>query len=141
MRRRELITLIGSAMAAWPLTTRAQRVDRVRRIAVLMTLTEDNLTGQDGIAAFRQRMLQLGWFEDHNLWINTFWSVSDDVKMYDNVVEAVAAAPDVILAMGATLRPLLQGSGAVPIVFVDAPDPVGAGYIKTLARPGGNVTG
>src|ERR1044072_7544773 len=129
MKRREFITLLGPGMASWPITTHAQQSDRVRRVAVLMTLPEDNLTGQDGVALFRQRMLQLGWIEDHNLRIDTFWSVRDDVKMYENAVQAVAAAPDVIVAMGPTLRPLLQGSGAVPIVFVDAPDPVGAGYI------------
>jgi ABC-type uncharacterized transport system substrate-binding protein len=141
MKRREFIALVGAGVAGWPLATRAQRSDRVRRIAVLMNLTEDSPAGQDGIAAFRQRMLQLGWFENHNLRIDTFWDTSDDIKMNEKAVEAVAVGPDVIVAMGATLRPLLQASGAVPIVFVDAPDPVGAGYVKTLARPGGNVTG
>src|SRR6476469_4947725 len=131
MKRREFIALVGAGVAGWPLATRAQRSDRVRRIAVLMNLTEDSPAGQDGIAAFRQRMLQLGWFENHNLRIDTFWETSDDIKMNEKAVEAVAVGPDVIVAMGATLRPLLQASGAVPIVFVDAPDPVGAGYVKT----------
>ena len=81
MKRREFMALISAGMAAWPLTTRAQRSDGIRRVAVLMTVTEDNLAGQDGIAAFRQRMLQLGWIENHNLLTDTFWSESDDAKM------------------------------------------------------------
>jgi putative ABC transport system substrate-binding protein len=106
-----------------------------------MTLAEGDSEGQAGIAAFLQRMLQLGWIDGHNLRIDTFWSADNDEKMRRNGAEAVARAPDVILAMGASVGPLLQVSDAVPIVFMDVPDPVGAGYVHSLARPGGNATG
>src|SRR5262249_37675506 len=108
MRRREFIALIGTGVAAWPLATRAQQSDWVRPIGDLMTRTEADLIGQAGIAVFRQRMLQLGWIDGHNLHIDAFWSADDDAKMRENVAQALALGPHVILAMGATSVQLLQ---------------------------------
>jgi putative ABC transport system substrate-binding protein len=141
MKRREFITLLGGAATVWPVVARAQQADRVRRIGVLMTLAEGDSEGQAAITAFLLRMQQLGWIDGRNLRISTLWSAGNDDKMRKNVAELVAAAPEVILAMGASVGPLLQVSGAVPVVFVSVSDPVGAGYVNSLARPGGTATG
>jgi len=141
MRRREFITLIGGA-AAWPITTYAQQRDGQRRIGVLMT--DEGSQGQARMAAFRQGLQQLGWTDGRNIRIDARWSGGDDAKMRKSAAELVALAPEVILATGsASMGPLMQisGSGTVPIVFVIVPDPVGAGYVDSLARPGGNATG
>ena len=141
MRRREFITLIGGA-AAWPITTYAQQGDGQRRIGVLMT--DEGSQGQARMAAFRQGLQQLGWTDGRNIRIDARWSGGDDAKMRKSAAELVALAPEVILATGsASMGPLMQisGSGTVPIVFVIVPDPVGAGYVDSLARPGGNATG
>jgi putative tryptophan/tyrosine transport system substrate-binding protein len=140
MRRREFIALIGGA-AAWPLTTYAQQPDGQPRIAVLMTVDEGP-AGQARLAAFRQGLQQLGWADGRNIRIDVRWSGGNDAKMRKNVAEVVALAPNVILATGsATMGPLMPISSPVPIVFVIVPDPVGAGYVDSLARPGGNATG
>ena len=141
MRRREFITLIGGA-AAWPITTYAQQRDGQRRIGVLMT--DEGSQGQARMAAFRQGLQQLGWTDGRNIRIDARWSGGDNAKMRKSAAELVALAPEVILATGsASMGPLMQisGSGTVPIVFVIVPDPVGAGYVDSLARPGGNATG
>ena len=140
MRRREFITLIGGA-AAWPITIYAQQPDRQPRIGVLMTV-DDGPGGQARLAAFRQGLQQLGWTDGRNIRIDVRWTAGNDVKIRKEAAEAVALAPNVILATGSSsMGPLMQISGTVPIVFVIVPDPVGAGYVNSLARPGGNVTG
>jgi ABC-type uncharacterized transport system substrate-binding protein len=114
----------------------------MRRIGVLMNLAEGHSEGQARIAAFIQGLQQLGWTESRNVRIDTVFSVGSGAETRKNVAELVARAPDVILATGSvSVGPLLQVSGVVPIVFVIVPDPVGAGYVKSLARPGGNATG
>jgi putative tryptophan/tyrosine transport system substrate-binding protein len=141
LRRREFITLLGGA-AAWPLAARAQQTDRMRRIGVLMSTATDDPEGQARIAAFAQGLQQLGWTDGRNVRIDTRWTLgnTDDARKY--AAELVAFAPDVILASGgAAVGPLLRATRTVPIVFAIVPDPVGSGFVESLARPGGNVTG
>ena len=138
MRRREFITLVGG-IAVSPLSARAQQSEQIRCVGVLLTFAEDDSEEQAAIAAFLQRML--GWTNGRNLRIDTLWSAGNDDKMRKNVAEFVALVPDVVLAMGSSVGPLLQASSAVPVVFVSISDPVGAGYVNSLARPGGNATG
>ena len=142
MNRRELIALLGSTAAVgWPLGARAQP-ERVRRIGVLMTPAEDDPEGQTRMRAFVQGLQQLGWIDGGNVRIVTRWGAgnANDIRKY--AAELVALAPDVILATGSvTVGPLLQATRTIPIVFVLVPDPIGAGFIESLARPGGNATG
>ena len=139
MRRREFIGLLGGA-TAWPLAARAQQAERMRHIGVLMT--SDDPEAQARIAAFLQGLQQLGWIEGRNVRIDTRWGGGDAEHIRRYAAELVALAPDVILATGsATVGPLLQVTRTVPIVFVYVPDPVGAGFVNSLARPGGNATG
>ena len=142
MRRREFITLLGGA-AAWPLAARAQQPAQVRRIGVLMPQpAEDNPVGQARIAAFVQVLQQLGWTDGRNMRIDTRWAGANAAEIRRHAAELAALAPDVILAPGSsTVGPLLQATRALPIVFVHVPDPVGAGFVDSLARPGGNATG
>ena len=141
MRRREFITMLGGAAAAWPLAARAQQPERVRRIGVLMYLPADDAEGQARLAAFTQALTQLGWSDGHNLRIDTRYATADDIRRH--AAELAALAPDVILAGTgtATVAPLLQATRTVPIVFAVVIDPVGAGFVDSLARPGGNATG
>jgi putative tryptophan/tyrosine transport system substrate-binding protein len=142
MQRREFITLLGGAAAAWPLAGHAQQGERVRRVGVLMPIAADDPEGQTRIAAFQQGLQQLGWTDGRNVRIETRWSRgnADDIRKY--AAELATLSPDVILATGSnTMGPLLQATRAVPIVFVTVPDPVGAGFVDSLARPGGNATG
>ena len=142
MRRREFITLVGGAAVAWPLTARAQQAERVRRVGALMTLAADGAVAQARNAAFLQGLQQSGWTVGRNLRIEYRWAAgsADDTRKY--AAELVALAPDVILAAGSgAATPLLQATRGVPIVFAHVPDPVGAGLVDSLARPGGNVTG
>jgi putative tryptophan/tyrosine transport system substrate-binding protein len=141
-RRREFITLIGSAAAAWPLAARAQQGERMRRIGVLMNLSEDDPEAQRLVATFREGLAQLGWTEGRNLRIDNRWSAGDIERIRRYAAELVALGPDVILAYGGSVvGPLQQVSSTVPIVFVEVIDPVGAGFVTSLARPGGNATG
>jgi putative tryptophan/tyrosine transport system substrate-binding protein len=141
LKRREFITLIGGAPVAWPFTARAQQGERTRRVGVLMYWTADDAEGQARVAAFTQALKQLGWSDGRNLQINTRWATADDVRRH--AAELVALAPVVILAGTgtATVAPLLHATRTVPIVFVSVIDPVGAGFVVSLARPGGNATG
>ena len=142
MKRREFITMLGVSAAAWPLAARAQQAERMRRIGVLVGATADDLDAQARIRAFRQRLQQLGWTEGRNVRIDFRWPAgsADNARKY--AAELVALAPDVILAGGgSTVVQLLQATRAVPIVFANVPDPVGAGFVDSLARPGGNATG
>jgi putative tryptophan/tyrosine transport system substrate-binding protein len=139
--RREFITLLGGA-AAWPLQARAQQGEHTRRIGVLMYLAADDPEGQARLAAFAQALKQSGWNEGRNLRIDTRWATAEDI-LRRHAAELVALAPDVLVAASgtATVAPLLQATRTVPIVFVITIDPVGAGFVASLARPGGNATG
>ena len=141
MRRREFITLLGGA-ASWPLAARAQQGERVRRVGVLMSLAADDPEDQARLAAFLQGLQEFGWAVGRNVRIETRWSRGNAADARKYVAELVALAPDVILATGsASVGPLLQATRTLPIVFVTVPDPVGAGFVDSLARPGGNATG
>jgi putative ABC transport system substrate-binding protein len=142
MRRRDFITLLSGA-AAWPPAARAQQAgERMRRIGVLHTPAANDPDGQARNAAFLLGLQQFGWTDGRNVRIDTRWSAGDADRIRSYVAEFVALVPDVILASGsATVGPLLQATRAVPIVFVNVPDPVGAGYVESMARPGGNATG
>jgi putative tryptophan/tyrosine transport system substrate-binding protein len=141
MRRRDFITLLGGAAAAWPLTARAQQGERVRRIGVLMHLAADDPEGQARHAAFLQGLEQSGWSAGRNVRIDTRWGASEaDRRRY--AAELVALAPDVILASNSQSTLALQAAtNTVPIVFANVTDPVAAGFVESLARPGGNATG
>jgi putative ABC transport system substrate-binding protein len=136
MQRREFITLLGGATAAWPLAALAQP-ERLRRIDILRSTAEDDPDTQTRITAFLQGLQQLGWTEGRNVRINTRWGASDPDRIRGYVAELTTLAPDIIVAIGAaTLGPVLQATRAVPIVFVTVPDPVGAGFVETVAtRP------
>ena len=141
MRRREFISLLGGA-AVWPLAARAQQGERIRRIGVLVNLPADDPQAQARNAAFLQGLQELGWTVGRNVRIEYRWGANNADNTRKFAAELVALAPDVILAPGtSTLEPLLQVTRVVPIVFVHAADPVGAGFVESLARPGGNVTG
>jgi putative ABC transport system substrate-binding protein len=141
MRRRQLITLLGGAAVAWPLGTSAQRADRMRRVGVLSTLTADDPEGQARMAVFREALQALGWTDGRNLQIDVRWSAGDTEDLRRNAAD-LAAHADVILGAGnSSIAFLLQATRSLPIVFVTATDPVGAGFVNSLARPGGNATG
>ena len=139
--RRELLAALGSAVAAWPLAARAQQVERTRRIGVLTYIPADDAEGQARLAAFTQALRQLGWSEGRNLRIESRWANAGDVNRH--AAELVALAPDVLLAATgtATVAPLLQATKTIPIVFVNVIDPIGSGFVASLAHPGGNATG
>ena len=142
MRRREFISLFGSVAAMSSLPARAQQADRVRHIGVIMALASDDPEAQARLAAFRQALQDLGWSAGHNVQFDYRWGVGDFELNRKNAAELVGLAPDVILATGTpTLEPLLRATHTVPIVFVQVPDPVGAGMVESLSRPGGNATG
>jgi putative tryptophan/tyrosine transport system substrate-binding protein len=138
--RRELITLLGGA-AAWPLAARAQQPERMRRIGVLFGAGADDGDIQARHAAFLQALQQLGWTDNGNVRIDTRFGAGNANNIRRYSAELATLAPDVILATGNVVEQLLQATRAVPIVFVVVPDPVGAGYVDRLSRPGGNVTG
>jgi ABC-type uncharacterized transport system substrate-binding protein len=142
MRRREFTTLLGSA-AVWPLAARAQQPERIRRIGILTSgATADDPDGQTRSAAFLQGLEQLGWIDGRNIRIDYRWGAGDADGLRKYAAELVTLAPDVIVASGtATVAPLLQATRTAPIVFVQVTDPVGAGFVDSLARPGGNATG
>jgi putative ABC transport system substrate-binding protein len=140
VRRREFITLLGGA-ATWPLAARAQQPEGMRRIGVLMNATA-NAEQQANLAAFLEVLQQLGWTDGRNVRIDTRWAGGDAREIRRYAGELVARAPDVILATGTVaMGPLLQATRTIPIVFNNVADPVGAGFIKSMARPGGNTTG
>jgi len=141
MNRREFITVLGGA-AAWPLAARAQLGERMRRIGVLMSYAADDPAGQTRLLTFAQALAQLGWTEGRNVRIDIRWGAGSPERIRSYAAELVAVAPDVILAVASvTTGPLLQATRVVPIVFVQVAEPVGAGFVETLARPGGNTTG
>jgi putative tryptophan/tyrosine transport system substrate-binding protein len=142
MRRREFIALLGGAGAAWPLAVSAQQGERVRRIGILLNAVADDSQFQTWVAAFLQALALLGWTIGRNVRIDTRWAGANAAEVRRHAAELAALAPDVILAHGgSTVGPLLQATRTVPIVFPVAGDPVGAGLVDNLARPGGNATG
>jgi putative tryptophan/tyrosine transport system substrate-binding protein len=141
MKRRAFISLIGGA-ATWPLVARAQQRERMRRIGVLMPLAADDAAAQARNAAFLQGLQKLGWTVGQNVQIEYRWSGGNDELTRRYAAELATLAPEAILATGsASMAPLLQATRTVPIVFAIVPDPVGAGFVDSLARPGGNATG
>jgi putative tryptophan/tyrosine transport system substrate-binding protein len=142
MKRREVITLIGGAVAAWPLAARAQQPERMRRIGVLVPAPADDSEYQTRIAAFFHGLQQLGWVSGSNVLIDTRWGGRDADLTRKYAAELVALAPDVVMAFTSdAVAPLRQVTRNVPIVFAIVADPVGAGYVESLAHPGGNITG
>src|SRR5262245_12830899 len=136
--RRAFLGLLGGA-AIWPLVARAQQAERMRRVGVL---TGGTAPDDPEVATFRQMMQQLGWVDGRNLRIDYRWGLGNPENIRNNAAELAALAPDVILAGGtSTIAPLLQATGTLPIVFVNVADPVGAGFVDSLSRPGGNATG
>ena len=141
IRRRELIAGLGST-AAWPMAARGQQRERMRRIGVLMGMTPDDPESQVRLAALAQGLQQLGWVVSQNIQIDYRWASGNAEIMRKNAVELIALAPDIILAHSSVaVAPLLQATRTTPIVFTNVADPVGAGYVDSLSRPGGNVTG
>ena len=141
MRRRTFIAALGGAVA-WPLVARAQQRERMRRIGVLMNTVADDPVGQTRIAAFLQGLQELGWSVGRNVQIDTRWAAGDADRIRRYASELAALAPDVIVATGsATVGPLQQATRPLPIVFVTTVDPVGGGFVESLARPGTNATG
>ena len=141
MRRRQFITLLGSA-AAWPLAARAQQGERMRRVGVLIAIAADDPQSQRRMTAFVQGLQELGWTDGRNIRIDTRWTGGDTDRTRRQAAELVALTPDVILASGGSaVGALLEASRTTPIVFTLTVDPVGAGFVASLARPGGNATG
>jgi putative tryptophan/tyrosine transport system substrate-binding protein len=141
MNRRAFISLLGGAVAVWPLAARAQQGERIRRIGVLLPAAADDPVWQARVGAFLQGLAVLGWSIGRNVQIDTRWGTSDAGEIRKHAAELAALAPDVILAVTSTVGPLLEATRTVPIVFTIANDPVGSGFVDSLAQPGGNVTG
>jgi putative tryptophan/tyrosine transport system substrate-binding protein len=141
MQRRQFIALLGGAVT-WPLAARAQQDQRVRRIGVLSSLAEDDPESVARRPAFEQALKALGWTNGSNLRVDYRWGADDAERIRKLAAEIIALAPDVILTSGnSVLAPLMQATRTIPIVFVQVIDPVGTGFVKSLARPGGNITG
>jgi len=142
MRRRKFIALLGGSAIACSLSARAQQVDRVRRIGVLMPLAADDPEGQARLAAFLQRLRELGWTDGRNVRIDTRWTAGKPDEIRNYAVEFAALAPDVILAAATPIVAALQpATRTIPIVFTLVSDPIAAGFVDSLSRPGGNITG
>jgi len=141
MRRRDFVRAIVGSATAWPLTARAQQSKSTRRVAALLPYSANDPEAQNRNAAFLQALQQLGWTVGQNVQIEYRWAAGSEDDMRKYAAELVALAPDVILTSGAAVEPLRRATRTVPIVFVIVPDPVGAGFVDSLARPGGNVTG
>jgi putative ABC transport system substrate-binding protein len=142
VRRREFITLLGGAAVAWPLAAVAQQSERVRRIGVLSSLAADDPQSQRRMTAFVQALQQLGWTDGRNVTIETRWGGGDSERLRQHARELVALSPNAILAVTvSSMVPLQQATRTVPIVFVQVTDAVGAGFVESLSRPGGNATG
>jgi putative tryptophan/tyrosine transport system substrate-binding protein len=142
MRRREFITLLGGVAAAWPLAAWAQQAQRARRVAVLMGFAESDPEGQARAAALQQALQKLGWTDGRNIRIDYRWGAGDADRLQVGAAELIGMTPDVVASGGATaLAAVLKTTRIVPIVFVGVTDPVGAGFVESLAHPGGNATG
>ena len=142
MKRREFIALLGGAAMAWPLAAGAQQSERIRHIGVLMNTAAESAEGRAGVAAFQQVMQQLGWTQGRNVQIETRWGANDVDLDSRYAAELPALAPDVVLASGTlSVTAFQRSTRTVPVVFVQVSDPVGAGLVTSVARPGSNVTG
>jgi putative ABC transport system substrate-binding protein len=142
MKRREFITLLGGAAVAWPLAAHAQQADRTRRVGVLVAFAEDDLDAQANITAFRQALEKLGWTAGRNVRIDYRWGGADPERIRAYAIELVGMKPDVVLAVSAqALQPLQEATNNTPIVFTQMGDPIGSGFVTSLAHPGGNITG
>ena len=142
MQRRDFIIVLGGAAAAWPLAARAQQPDRMRRIGVLMNLGADDPEGQVRLKTFLQGLQTRGWIEGSNLRVDTCWGEGKAERFRSCAAELIGLAPDVILAgSGAAMPALMEATHSLPIVFVQTVDPVGQGYVASLAKPEGNATG
>ena len=142
MRRREFLSFVGGAAVAWPLRARAQQHEQMKRVGILLPGTADDPVFQARLAAFYQELALLGWNIGRNVRIEARWATANAAEIRKHAAELAALAPDIILATGdSTVPPLLEATRTVPIVFPLASDPVGGGYVDSLARPGGNATG
>ncbi len=142
MKRREFIRLLGGAAAAWPVAARAQQAERMRRIGILDTLAADDPEASVRHGAFMQGLQELGWTIGRNLRLDVRWAAADVGRARNVAAEIVDLGPEVIFTSGfSTIRPLLDATSTIPIVFANVVDPVGAGFVASLARPGGNITG
>jgi putative tryptophan/tyrosine transport system substrate-binding protein len=142
MQRRKFIAILGGAVVSWSRSARTQQADRMRHIGILMLLAEDDPASKPRIEAFLQSLQQLNWTVDRNVKIDIRWGAADATRARKDAAELVAFAPDVILAVASPATAALQeATHTLPIVFVNVTDPVGAGYVASLARPGGNATG
>jgi putative ABC transport system substrate-binding protein len=140
--RREFITLLGGAAVAWPLAARAQQGEQMRRVGVLVNLSENDPDGQDVVAAFVRELQRLGWSGGRNVRIDTRWGAGDRERYRSLAAELIGLVPDVVLAATSDVVVALQrASQATPIVFVGIIDPIGSGLVASMARPGGNATG
>jgi len=142
LKRREFITLVGGAAAVWPLAARAQQASGIRRLGVLMGYAESDPEAKDFFAGFTQRLAELGWLDARNLRMDVRWAPGSVDRMRTFAKELVELQPDVILANSTPITAALQReTRTIPIVFAVASDPVGSGFVASLARPGGNITG
>jgi ABC-type uncharacterized transport system substrate-binding protein len=142
LRRRDFITLLGSAAAAWPLAARAQQPERIRRVGVLLVLAESDPEAQRRIAIIQKGLQEFGWIDGRNIRIDFRWTAGDPDRLRAHAKELVGLSPDVILSGStAALAALHRETRTVPIVFAQVTDPVGAGFVASLAHPGGNITG
>jgi putative ABC transport system substrate-binding protein len=142
MRRREFITLVGGAAASWPFGTEAQQSDRVKRVGVLFVRAQNDPEGQAHAQVFEQAMQKLGWAQDHNVRFDNRWAAGDAERISTLAKEIVDARPDVIVGhTTAAVAALLRETRTIPIVFIAVTDPIGSGFVTSLSRPGGNVTG
>jgi putative tryptophan/tyrosine transport system substrate-binding protein len=142
MRRREFITVLGGVAATWPFAARAQQTDRIRRIGMLMNLAPHDPEASARVTALAQALQQLGWIDGRNVRIDYRWDAADAERSRKSAAELIALAPDVILTSATpATQALQQATHTVPIVFVNVVDPVGAGFVESLAQPGSNITG
>jgi putative ABC transport system substrate-binding protein len=142
MKRREFITLVGGAVAAWPLAAQAQLGGGVRRVGIFMDLSDQDAEGQARVAAFKKGLRDLGWMEGRNVKFDIRWTAGDPARMRRFATELVGLAPEVIMNGGLpTLVAMQQETHTIPIVFAQVLDPVGSGFVESLAHPGGNITG
>jgi putative tryptophan/tyrosine transport system substrate-binding protein len=142
VNRRNFITLLGGAAAAWPLAARAQQGERMRRIGVLMAYAESDPEAQAWVAAFREGLEKLGWAEGGNIRIDTRWATADVESIQRFAKELVALQPELVVSTSTpSTASLLQQTRTVPIIFTNVSDPVGSGFVASLPRPGGNATG
>jgi putative ABC transport system substrate-binding protein len=142
MRRREFITLLGGATAAWPLVVSAQQAHRIRRVAVLMVYAEDDSGAKSRVHALESALPALGWMKGQNIQLDYWWSPGDQAALRKDAAELVSEAPDLILASGTSVLSVVRElTKSIPILFIGVSDPEGAGFVKNLAQPGGNLTG